>query len=217
MEKILVASTNTLHHRRPSAFSDYIARSTQSRLLNHTLLIDNGDEVERLLKATRFSDLLIIDQYLPTIDSNTLPLKRLLTKAECPVVIAPPHFREVNEIIFAYDGSRSSVFAIKQFTYLLPELGDLKATILHVADAEAAEVAEKEEIIELLQFHYGQLGYRLIRGKIEEELCRYIQGVKSGMVVMGAFGRNQIPGYFRRSMAEPILEKLAIPLFIAHQ
>jgi len=56
----------------------------------------------------------------------------VIGSAQCPVVIAPSANTVVDEIVFCYDGSPSSLFAMKQFTYLLPELTDTKGTIVQV-------------------------------------------------------------------------------------
>src|SRR5689334_19179515 len=87
----------------------------------------NGVDVNEIIKETRFSDLLIIDaETSPPLEKmSEIPssfVDDLLTGSECPVIISPLKFDKIDEIIFAYDGSRSSVFAIKQFTYLFPSL-----------------------------------------------------------------------------------------------
>ncbi|MFD2872923.1 hypothetical protein ACFS5N_10625 [Mucilaginibacter ximonensis] len=51
---------------------------------------------------------------------------KILNSAECPVIIAPHHTQPINKVLFAFDGSSSALFSIKQFTYLLPELSDAK-------------------------------------------------------------------------------------------
>jgi len=216
MEKILLASTNTLRSKQSTDFADFVSRLTHSKLLSY--VIPSGDDDERidaLLKNTRFADLLIIDQPLLTETESGL-LKRLLTRSECPVIVAPKGFNGINEIVFAYDGSASSVFAIKQFSYLFPELADLKITVLHVSNEEAPIIIEKKKILELLQMHYLQIGYCLISGKADEGLCNYLMPFKDAFVVMGAFGPNKVSGYFRRSTAELVLEKVNLPVFIAH-
>jgi hypothetical protein len=59
-------------------------------------------------------------------------VKEILKETECHVIISPASFDGIAELIFAYDGSKSAAFAIKQFTYLFPEFTDRKAIVLRV-------------------------------------------------------------------------------------
>jgi hypothetical protein len=69
-----------------------------------------------LIEESRFADLLIIDaetSFNRGLEANpTRFVKEILQHAECPVVISPVSFEGLDEIIFAYDGSASSVYAI---------------------------------------------------------------------------------------------------------
>ena len=89
---------------------------------------DRGVPAEELIEESRFADVIVADaetsfnkryEGIPTEF-----VKDILKKTECPVIIAPESFDVVDEIIFTYNGSSSSVFAIKQFTYLFPQLHD---------------------------------------------------------------------------------------------
>ena len=48
-----------------------------------------------------------------------------LRASESPVVVVPENFSRIDHLAFAYDGGKESMFAIKQFTYLFPNLTDL--------------------------------------------------------------------------------------------
>ncbi|MBS1563414.1 MAG: hypothetical protein JST39_03450, partial [Bacteroidetes bacterium] len=103
-----------------------------------------------IVAETRFADLLITDADISfeavKEPSPTLFVRTLLAEAECPVIVAPRNFDRVDEIVFAYDGSASSVFAIKQFTYLFPGLDNRTATLLHVREHGDWTAEEKRRI-----------------------------------------------------------------------
>jgi hypothetical protein len=87
---------------------------------------DRSLPASELLAESRYADLLIVDaqtsferQY-EGIPSDFA--RQILKESECPVVIAPQTFTEIDEIVFAYDCSASSMFAIKQFTHLIPRI-----------------------------------------------------------------------------------------------
>ncbi len=181
---------------------------------------DKGAPLQEVITETRFADLLIIDAKLTLSGENegvlSAFMKDILTKSECPVVIAPLSFTGIDEIVFAYDGSASSVFAIKQFTYLFPELSDKKLMIIQVNAKEEVPVIEKEQISELLRMHFSAIGYHYLQGKASDELFSHLLGRENIFVVMGAYGRSTLSGFFKPSTADLLVKTVNLPLFIAH-
>jgi hypothetical protein len=192
-------------------------RKKQTRCSIH---FDEGLPVTGLIKETRFADLLIVDPEMSLRSKKertpTVFIKDVLAKSECPVVIAPFNFSGIDEIVFAYDGSQSAVFAIKHFTYLFPELTDKKITILQVNEKDDRPIVERERIGELLQMHYSAIGFHRLNGNAGNELYGYLRAKKNVFVVMGAFGRSMLSDFFKHSTAELIVETINLPVFIAH-
>jgi hypothetical protein len=173
-----------------------------------------------IIKESRFAELLIIDPDMSFKDRKedvpTAFIKEVLSKSECPVVLAPYSFYGVDEIVFAYDGSAGSAFAIKQFIYLFPELTGKKITVLQVNEGGDNSFVGKDKIGELLQLHYSSIGYQLLQGKAADELFGYLLNKTNVFVVMGAFGRSMLSGLVKHSTAELIIKTINLPVFIAH-
>ncbi len=53
------------------------------------------------------------------------------------MILAPLSFEGIDEILFAYDGGKSALFSIRQFTSLFPELTDKKIIVLQVNEHAA--------------------------------------------------------------------------------
>ena len=181
---------------------------------------DRSVPVYEIIGESRFADLLIVSAETSfEKHGETMPtrfVKDVLTYAECPVIVAPRDFNAIDEIVFTYDGSASSVFAIKQFTYLFPGLDDKKATVLHVNEHNNWDTGEKKKIGELLKPHYSIINFRHLQGKPKDELFGYLLGQENLFVVMGAFGRNMVSRLLRSSNAELILKAVDLPVFITH-
>lgn len=103
---------------------------------------DNRDMVmEAIINETRFADLLIVSGQ--TFYANFFgesvndALKTTLENAECPVLVVPENFTGFENVVLAYDGSTSSMFAAKQFAYVLPELTTLPAHLVTIVREEA--------------------------------------------------------------------------------
>ncbi|BAV06861.1 hypothetical protein SAMN05421788_102505 [Filimonas lacunae] len=173
-----------------------------------------------IITESRFADVLIVDaemsfnsQYDGTPSSF---IKEVLAKAECPVIIAPFHFTAIEEILFAYDGSMSCVFAMKQFTYLFPELADKKIRVLEVNAHKDSEITQRNKVGEWLKMHYSCIGFELLHGNASTSLLQQLLGKQNTFVVMGAFGRNMLSGFFKHSTAELVIRTIDLPVFIAH-
>lgn len=187
---------------------------------NCSIHFDQGLPITGIIKESRFADLLIVDPEMSLRSKKegtpTAFIREVLAKSECPVVIAPFSFSGIDEIVFAYDGSQSAVFAIKQFTYLFPELTDKKVTILQVNENDNQPIVEREKVGELLQMHYSAIGYHRLSGNAGNQLYGYLRAKKNVFVVMGAFGRSMFSDFFKHSTAELIVETINLPVFISH-
>lgn len=179
---------------------------------------------ELLINETRYADLLVIPAAISHAGDNDIPSKlllKMLHDAECPVIVAPEYFQIPEEIVFAYDGSRSAAFAIKQFYYQLPELADKKITILHVnTDSEYSDQYEgNDHFVEWLDLHFQNVSFHESNGDVREGLFKYFieyNQQKNKLLVIGSFGRNMLSSFFKKSAADLVLKAIDAPVFIAH-
>lgn len=182
---------------------------------------DSGVAVDELLKETRYADMLLLEPGMSfSSHPETLPsdfTKHILAKAECPVVITPYSFNEIEEVVFTYDESPSAVFAMKQFTYLFPEFADKGVTIMEVLNGHHLSENAKKQLQELLQMHYNKVRLQVLKGAEENELFRVLLKKKNAFVVMGAYGRNVFSEMFKHSTADILIKTSNIPFFIAHR
>lgn len=181
---------------------------------------DRGVPTREIIEESRFSDLTIVDAETSFRSGyEKVPgrfVRNVLQEAECPVIIAPYTSRPVEEIYFAYDGSRSSVYAIKQFAYLLPELAQKKVTILSVRRDHLDTIEEPYKMKEWLKAHYSPVEYVVLKGDPTDQIFSYLLEKKEGILVMGAYGRNVLSRLFQPSRARLAVRTLDMPIFIAH-
>lgn len=178
--------------------------------------------IRDLLRETLFSDLLIIQNnetfrhYSEAAPTNFIV--QLLESSECSVLLVPNYFRVPERIVFLYDGTPQSVFAIKHFTYLL---GRLKLPIQVLSDVsykEEKELPKRPLFLEWLQHHYNRFDYKVLQGKAEEEIVDELKSeLKHCIVVMGAYGRGFISRVIHSSLADIVVKKLNLPIFVSHK
>ena len=180
---------------------------------------DKASPVNEAIDESRFADLMILDPETSFKNKlESLPtdfVKEVVAASECPVIVAPVLFDGVDEIVFCYDGGRSSVFAMKQFTYLFPQLNNKNVTVLEVCNHDGT-AEEKAKINTWLQGHYDQIHFQLVDGNPGDELFKYFLLKKNLFVVMGAYGRSLISNFFKKSSADLVMRVIDLPLFISH-
>ena len=181
---------------------------------------DRGVPTREILEESRFADLIVVDPEISFTQGNeSLPghfVHDLLSKTECPVLIAPFDFDSIEKIYFAYNSTPSSMFAIKQFTYLFPELVKRKIEVLNVRSGADGTLEEAFKMKEWMREHYEDVGYVLLKGDPADQLFAYLLEKKNGVVVMGAYGRGILSRFFKPSHARLIIKTVNMPIFVAH-
>lgn len=190
------------------------------RDVNYHIHLDRGLPLTELVEETRFADLLVTDASISFHQQFTgLPslfVRDVLKTAECPVIIAPERFEGIDEIVLAYNGAPSSVFAIKQFTYLFPQLCHIKTTIIHANESGEWNGTDKYKFKEWLKDHYTHLHFEVLKGDPGTKLFDYLFTKKKMFLVMGAYGRNALSELFIKNPADFLIKVVTQPIFIAH-
>jgi nucleotide-binding universal stress UspA family protein len=178
-----------------------------------------GVPAKKVFAESRFADLLIVDAGTSFADADknlpTLFIKDLLQQVWCPVLIAPADFEEINNIIFIYDRSKSSVFAIKQFTYLFPEFRTQKAKVFYINKDPLAE-EDKLLVTNWLQYHYADVEFIAPGRNATESPSHYLLKKKNDFVVMGGYGHGLLSSFFPDNSNEVALRVSSLPIFISH-
>jgi hypothetical protein len=175
--------------------------------------------LQELITETRFADLLIVSSELfyENIQKNQPNdyLRKTLHESECPVLLVPENFVTPFSLILAYDGKASSVFAIKQFAYLFPELCDMDTLLVSVAE-ENAELPRQDYIGELGARHFNALTMQPLTSENKQTFAAWVSEKRGSLLVTGAFGRGELSSLFRKSFVTEVIRDHKIPLFIAH-
>lgn len=191
-----------------------------NREVSYSLHRDRGVPASELIEESRFADVLVVDaetSFNKHYEGTPTEFVRdILKKAECPVIIAPERFEAIDEIIFSYNGSSSSLFAIKQFTYLFPQLHDKKVSIIQVNEAGKWQDPDKYKFKEWMIEHYTNFHFEALKGKANMILFDYLYKRKNMFLVMGAYGRNDLSQFFKSSHADLLIKTVTLPIFIAH-
>ena len=119
-------------------------------------------------------------------------------------------------MILAYDGSESSVFAIKQFAYVYPQLAKNETILLSITHHED-DLPDYSLITELLTRHFSNLKIQTLHLKNRKDFTEWVAGKPGSFIVMGAFSRSIFSQFFKKSFASDVIHEIKMPIFISHK
>lgn len=176
--------------------------------------------IPELKKETRFADVMIVSGelfYKSLAEGMQLEhLGDALHQSECPVIIVPERFEFPDNNILAYDGSEESVYAMKQFAYLFPELAKNK-TLLVYAEEKDDKLPSEENIVELISQHFSDLKVYKLEINPKKYFGTWIGDQKGSILVSGSFSRSTFSQMFKKSFVIDMIRDHIIPVFIAHK
>jgi hypothetical protein len=178
--------------------------------------ISTGD----IIQKTRFADILVIDaktQFFGTDQGGISHfVKDTLQDAECPVVIAPEDYVNIDNIVFCYNGIKSSVFAIKQFMYLFPQLTYKRVKIINLNAEDQRSPDEERVFADWLKYHFKDVEFLLMNDDAIPAFFNYLIKKRNDFVVMGAYGKGLLASFFGNDGNEDVGRTTNLPLFISH-
>ena len=183
---------------------------------------DHHAAIRDLLNESIYADLLVIKSSETFSHFNeelpTTFLHDLLPHVQCPVFVVPYAYRQIDELILLYDGEPSSVHAIKTLGYILPAFKNVYTEIVTVnKPRKELRIPDSVLIKEFISEHFPKARFQLLKGDPEKTILEYLKKKRPNtLVVLGAYRRSTVSRWFRPSMADLLMSKLNLPLFIAH-
>ncbi len=185
--------------------------------------LERGVPLDIVLRESRYTDMMILSPSLTFSSEQATPsafVKEVLAEAECPVLLSTEESKPMDEVVIAYDNTRSSVFAVKQFCYLLPVLCSQNITVLSISEHGKDQQTEKEEALftNWLKIHCPNFTFVTLHGDPKDVLFNYFtwNDDNNKLLVAGAFGRNAISRFFKPGTTDLVLKAIDIPVFISH-
>jgi nucleotide-binding universal stress UspA family protein len=190
--------------------------------INCTVHHDKHYAIDELLHESIYSDVLIIDANETLIHyeskAPTRFIQHTLAKAQCPVIVVPHRYKSIEKIILLYDGTPTSVYAIKMFSYIFPSLKHLPVEVLSVKSPnQSLHLADNTLMKEFMKRHYPKnVEYTVLKGEASSEIISYLKGQHENVLaVLGAYSRSGISRLIDESMADILMKNIHLPLFIS--
>ena len=183
---------------------------------------ENTDRWDKALYASlsRFSDLVLLSGQLFFEDAGVEQPNSFLHEAlhvsESPVVIIPETYVAIQHLVIGYDGSKDSLFALKQFCYLFPHYLELPTEMVYVKKEDSEEIPGLGQLKELSCLHFSSMSHTKLHFKADHHFADWIGEKAGAMLVTGSFGRSPISYLARKSFAGQVIRGHGVPVFIAH-
>lgn len=163
--------------------------------------------VEELIKKTEDADILVADE-------GTGFLKKVLSHIHCPALIAgEDHLPE--KVVLMFNNSDNSKFAIESYLSLLTQFQNLPTYLFSI---NPDDEKENENYLNNLKSSFADISLNVLHGNEEKQMENFMSGMSGNiLVIMGAFGRNEISRFFHKSLANSVMKEKRISLFVAHK
>ncbi|WP_343692144.1 universal stress protein [Chitinophaga sp.] len=197
-----------------------IKKDCKEKQLTCTIKNIRGIAEDEVISESRFADLLIIGKALSfpyLYDTNpTGFVKNMLTHAQCPVMVLSEENHLIDGVAFCYNGTYSSMYAIKAFAALFPDLINRHCEIVYVCEKGEKTIPYKEHLQEYLKAYNAHLTYKILTGKPDSAIQAYLDTKTDLIGTFGAYGRSRVSRFFNSSSADNIIRNLKGPVFITH-
>ncbi len=172
------------------------------------------------IKESRFADLIVISEELFCLygfgEQPNYFMQEALRGAECPVVVIPETFVEIERLAVAYDGKKESMFALKQFSQLLTQFNELPTEFLYIKAEDNDDIPDKDLLKEYAQWHFNSLAETKLHFDAKKYFPAWLEDKKNVMLIAGSYSRSGLSNAVNRSFTERVIHNRACPVFIAH-
>lgn len=211
---------------------DQLKRKTASRkfeeaCIKHKLKFnthhDKNYASKELIHETIFADLLVLSRNESfTHHKEKFPsrfISEALSESQCPVLMTPDKYVDIEKIVFLFDGHPNSIYALKMFVYLMPGYLKLPIEVLTVKSMEEnLHIPEGFLMKEWVKRYFGKSEFVVLKGIPDIEVIAHLQKEsESCLIVLGSYKRSRFSMWLRSSMADILAKNFEFPLFIAHQ
>jgi nucleotide-binding universal stress UspA family protein len=190
--------------------------------INYSIHKDRNFALRELLRESVYGDLLVIDRTETLAHhSEKAPthfMRDLLADVQCPVLLVPSEFYPVDQLVLLYDGTPSSVHAIKMLSYTLDHLQQLPVKVITVNSyREDMNMPEARLIKEFVKRHFIKTEFITLKGLAETEILDFLGNIEGfPIVALGAYRRSRVSRWLKASLADVLMAETKFPLFIAH-
>ena len=183
----------------------------------------DGSPTEVLRRESLFSDLIVVGQYLPDVQTPTSVAgmtESLLMGAGRPVLVVPAlgSFKpDVGNVLVAWRESKESGIALHQSLSMLKMANSVE--VVEVAGkADSKAEATLDRVVSYLDLHGIPASDKVIvsREDVGNILLSHACDAGTDLLVMGGYGHARLREWALGGVTKTILETMTLPVLMAH-
>jgi nucleotide-binding universal stress UspA family protein len=206
-----------LNERADTILSDFRKQCETAGLLPEVKKV-TGIIDDEIVEESKNADLIILAQrgeHFPISRSILLgsTAEAVVRKSGKPVLVTPEHFKEIEAIGLAYDGSRSAGNALNIAAELSSKARWPLTSIIITSDGNlAAELRKKIE--DTLAPYDIDSEILVLQGREEKEIIKFINEGAVELMLMGAYGHSRFKELLLGSTTSYVIRNSRIPVLL---
>lgn len=200
--------------------------SVEKAGVRHRDIKKQGTSYEMIIEEMKYHDLLIVGRdshfFYNQPDKETQTLARVVKGGYSPVLVVTDVYRDVENVMVAFDGSGPAARTLKAFVHLLPYGKDLEIELVIVAESNAIEEMDRASLtLKYAEEYLKEHGFSYLNKSVLEkgdpgERILERQVLKNpDMVLLGAHSVSAIQRAAFGSATHHMITGSEGPLFLA--
>lgn len=190
-----------------------------SRVVTARWREEDGDALQRLLRASRHNDLAVMARAMKPDGLPAKRLEKLLLESGRPIIIVPPDrpMKKLGTTMVCWRETSDAARAVSAAMPLLVKAQ--RVIVVSVTEDEIAGAAAADHVVQQLAWHGVKADFRLFpRGgrATSEVLSRVAREEKADLMIMGAYGRGRMREALFGGCTQTAIDAADIPVFLMH-
>jgi nucleotide-binding universal stress UspA family protein len=178
-----------------------------------------GGLVDAILEEERRAELVVIGQrgehaqFVGEMLGSSV--ERLVRRSVKPCLVTPDKFRQIQQIVAAYDGSKESSKSLTMAFDVTRWLGASLHLITVCGPGDEARAAQTlQEAVTLAQSHGLTVNNRLAQGEADAEILKFAESENMDLIVMGAYGQTRIREWILGSVTTSVIRRSKVAVLL---
>lgn len=195
--------------------------------VRHGERVEEGVPVKQVIEDMKYHDLLVIGNtphfYYTHPEEETNTLAKVVKKAITPTLVVGDTFREVKQVLVAYDGSDASARTLQRFAQLQPFGTDIAVELVHIRSTDSQRDRSTSELMlrlggAFLRAHGFEQVVETSRngGKPGSRLLEHARHIDADLVVAGAHSVSAMRRLAFGFTTHALIRECPVPFFLFH-
>lgn len=215
----LLPQLQEMQKQRAGVILDAIADRCRKAGISCATLHRTGSLVENIADEEMRTELVVLGQrgeHAQAIGQFLgSSVERVVRRSIKPCLVTPAKFRELRQMLMAYDGSAHSSKSLQVAIELCQAL-NLKLSIVTVVSApsETGVTNALEDAVRTARDHGIEPSAETLVGHAEQQILEYAERRQTDLIVMGAYGHTRIRELILGSTTSHVIRKSDVPVLL---